>query len=124
MLPVPSSSRSPVTGASASDGRSGSSVVPVRRACGSTASTASANAASKTRSNGARSSCRLTSVIRADQYRSRTRTGGTTASASVNAAAEVIPTSTPRVRSRCTRAATKAARSTPASSVGTGQPNA
>ena len=50
------------------------------------ASTASANAASKTRSNDARSSCRLTSVIRADQYRSRTRTGGTTSRASVNAA--------------------------------------
>ena len=42
----------------------------------------------------------------------------------VNAAAEVMPTSTPRARSRCTRAATNAARSTPARSAVTGQPNA
>ena len=86
---------------------------PVRRAFGSTASTASPNAASKTRSNSSMSWCRLTRVSRASQYSRCTSAGGAAASASVNAVIEVRLTGTPALRSRCDRATANAARSTP-----------
>src|SRR5680860_796380 len=58
------------------------------------------------------------SVSRASQYSDRRSGGGDDASARVNAASAVSVTGTPALRSRCPRAATKAALSTPPSTNG------